>query len=408
MSKLRELHGYLPDYSIRALGILRNTSPVRPSPVRTASPGRSRSPRHDQPMAHPDLDTLVSGRQRPRHRRPQETPAPPAHCALPGSWNKDFLQELAQWTPTSGPGEHLQLKTRLGIINHWRNGTSHIQGPSSHQLACRIVELREALQQETRAPVPHNHSSQAPMAHLVGNCANHVPAPDTSVPSPGPHPLSPASFSPGSSTRFQQNTPASSRRSSGRERDSRSTIFPTCMTRSCRLKVTQVNPKVSGLVLVFCLCVSPFPGCGQHASHFGRCGIVRAGSSEGLHRGDQASLPEVVAANTLFEEAAGAVWGAQAHSGSRRVHGCPSRVFLRLSSSAALSFTSFSSLGIDESFIDLRCAWWLCFWDPSSQLRCLSRYSSVCIQFRRIFRFSQQERSILTSSLMDGPWLGWS
>ena len=138
MSKLRELHSCLPDDSTRALGILRNTSPVRPSPVRTASPGRSRSPRHDQPMAHPDLVTLVSGRQRQRHRRPQETPAPPAHCALPGSWNKDFLQELArevtmapwlQWTPTSGPGEHLQLKTRLGIINHWRNGTAHIQGP---------------------------------------------------------------------------------------------------------------------------------------------------------------------------------------------------------------------------------------------------------------------------------------
>ena len=229
MSKLRELHSCLPDDSTRALGILRNTNPVR-----TASPGRSRSPRHDQPMAHPDLDTLVSGRQRHRHRRPQETPAPPAHCALPGSWNKDFLQELArevtmapwlQWTPTSGPGEHLQLKTRLGTINHWRNGTAHIQGPSSHQLACRILELREALQQETRAPVPHNHSSQAPVAHLVGTCADHVPVPDTSVPVPGPHPLSPASFSPGSSTRFQQNTPASSRRSSGRERDSRSTIF---------------------------------------------------------------------------------------------------------------------------------------------------------------------------------------
>ena len=47
-------------------------------------------------MAHPDLDTLVSGRQRHRHRRPQETPAPPAHCAPPGSWNKDFLQELAR------------------------------------------------------------------------------------------------------------------------------------------------------------------------------------------------------------------------------------------------------------------------------------------------------------------------
>ena len=138
ISKLRELHSYLPDGSTRALGILRNTSPIRSSPVRTASPGRSRSPRHVQPMAHPDLDTMVSSRQRHRHRRPQETPAPPAHCALPGSWNKEKLQELArevtlapwlQWTPTSGPGGHIQLKTRLGIINHWRNGTAHIQGP---------------------------------------------------------------------------------------------------------------------------------------------------------------------------------------------------------------------------------------------------------------------------------------
>ena len=195
MSKLRELHSCLPDDSTRVLGILRSTSPVRPSPVRTASTGPSRSPRHDQPMAHSYLVTLVSGRQRQRHRRPQETPAPPAHCALPGSWNKDFLQELA-WTPTSGPGEHLQLKTRLGIINHWRNGTAHIQGPSSHQLACRILD---------RAPVPHIHSSQAPVASLVGICAD-LPAPDISVPGPGPHPLSPASFSPGSSARFQQNS----------------------------------------------------------------------------------------------------------------------------------------------------------------------------------------------------------
>ena len=88
---------------------------------------------------------------------------------------------------------------------------------------------------------PHIHSSQAPVASLVGNCADHLPAPDTCVPGPGPHPLSPASFPPGSSARFQRNTPVSSRRSSGRERDSRSTIFPTRMTRSCRLKVTQVK-----------------------------------------------------------------------------------------------------------------------------------------------------------------------
>ena len=166
-------------------------------------------------MAHPDLVTLVSGRRRQRHRRPQETPAPPpADCALPGSWNKDFFQELArevtvapwlQWTPTSGPGKHLQLKTRLGIINHWRNGTAPIQGLPSHQLACRILELREALQQETRAPAPHIHSGQDPVSSLVGNCADHLLAPDTCVLGPGPHPLSPASFAPGS-TRFQQNT----------------------------------------------------------------------------------------------------------------------------------------------------------------------------------------------------------
>ena len=34
------------------------------------------------------------------------------------------------------------------------------------------------------------------------------------------------------------------------------------------------------------------------------------------------------------------------------------------------------------------------FWDPSSHFRCFSRYSSVCFQFHRIFRFSQQGRSL--------------
>ena len=52
-----------------------------------------------------------------------------------------------------------------------------------------------------------------------------------------------------------------------------------------------------------------FPGSG-HASLFGICGVVRAGSSECLHRGLHASPPEALAANTLFEEAAGTVSGA--------------------------------------------------------------------------------------------------
>ena len=182
---------------------------------------------------------------------------------LPGSWNKDFLQEHArevtlapwlQWTPTSGPGEHLQLKNRLGIINHWRNSTAHIQGPSSHQLASRILELREALQHESRAPVPQNHFSQAPMAHLVGDCADYVPAPGTPVSSPGPRPSSPASFSPGSSARFQQKQACQFK--TFNQEGARFSIY--C---SCRLKVTQVNPQVSGCEdLVFCLCVSFFPG----------------------------------------------------------------------------------------------------------------------------------------------------
>ena len=113
MNKLRELHSYLIDDSTRALAMLRNTSPFRTHPAPTACPERSRSPRPVQPMVNSELDTLVTGRQRPRHRRPRESPAPPAQCALPGSWNKDFLQELArevtlapwlQWNPTSGQG----------------------------------------------------------------------------------------------------------------------------------------------------------------------------------------------------------------------------------------------------------------------------------------------------------------
>ena len=50
---------------------------------------------------------------------------------------------------------------------------------------------------------------------------------------------------------------------------------------------------------------------GHYASLFGICGVVRAGSSEGLHRGLHASQSEALAANTLFEEAAGAVSGAK-------------------------------------------------------------------------------------------------
>ena len=143
---------------------------------------------------------------------------------------------------------------RLGIINHWRNSTAHIQGPSSHQLASRILELREALQHESRAPVPQNHFSQAPMAHLVGDCADYVPAPGTPVSSPGPRPSSPASFSPGSSARFQQKQACQFK--TFNQEGARFSIY--C---SCRLKVTQVNPQVSGCEdLVFCLCVSFFPG----------------------------------------------------------------------------------------------------------------------------------------------------
>ena len=92
---------------------------------------------------------------------------------------------------------------------------------------------------------------------------------------------------------------------------------------------------ISGCIgLVSCLFVSLFPGCGYH---FGSCGIVRAESSEGLHHGLQASLSEVLAVSTLIQS------------------------FLHLSNSAALSLGRFSSRGIDVSFLDFRCAWWLCF-----------------------------------------------
>ena len=58
---------------------------------------------------------------------------------------RNLLERLRFLHGHKGPGEHIQLKTRLGIINHWRNGTAYIQGPSSHQLASRIPELREFL-----------------------------------------------------------------------------------------------------------------------------------------------------------------------------------------------------------------------------------------------------------------------
>ena len=229
MSKSRELHSLLPEDSTRALAMLRNTSPVRTSPVRPAS----RSPR----PAQPELDTH-------RHRRPQEAPPPPAHCALPGSWNKDFLQELArevtlfpwlQWTPTSGLGGHHQLKTRLGIIDHWRNGTAYIQGPSSHQLAGRILELREALRHESRAPIPRIHDIQQVLlfpALALALCHRPVFRLDHL---PGLARTSPVQvIQSGGSANFVL------------------LLFPTRMYLSCRLKVTQVNPKVSGFVgLVF-------------------------------------------------------------------------------------------------------------------------------------------------------------
>ena len=92
------------------------------------------------------------------------------------------------------------------------------------------------------------------------------------------------------------------------------------MDLSCRLKVTQVNPKVSGLVgLVFGLFASVFPVFGQYASLLGVCGVVRPWPSEGIHRSLHASQPEALAANTLFEETAGAVSGPYAHSGSRQI-----------------------------------------------------------------------------------------
>ena len=116
-----------------------------------------------------------------------------------------------------------QLKTRLGI-NHWRNGTAYIQGPSSHQLAGRILELREALRHESRAPIPHIHDIQAPVAHSVGDYADCEPAPGTPVSGPGPRPLSLASFPSGSFAGSRQDFSGSGH-SIRRERESRSTTF---------------------------------------------------------------------------------------------------------------------------------------------------------------------------------------
>ena len=124
-------------------------------------------------------------------------------------------------------------------------------GASSQQLAGRILEIREALRHESRAPIPHIHDIQAPVAHSVGDCADCEPAPSTPVSNPGLRPLSPASFPSGSCARSRQDFSAGSGHSI-RSANLDLQLFPTRMYLSCRLKVTQVNPKVSGLVgLVF-------------------------------------------------------------------------------------------------------------------------------------------------------------
>ena len=218
---MRDLYSLLPGGSTRALAMLHN-----------ASPDRSRSPVHGRTLTR---KPRFFRRQHHRQRRQQEAPAPPAHCALPGSWNKDLPQELArevtlspwfQWTPTSGPGGHHQLKTRLGIITHWRNGTAHIQGPSSQQLAGRILELREALKHETRVPTTDIPDIQAPVAHSVGDRADCVePAPSTPGSIPAPRPLSPSSVHSRPRARSRQDFSVGSGQSIRKERESRSTTF---------------------------------------------------------------------------------------------------------------------------------------------------------------------------------------
>ena len=124
--------------------------------LRNTCSDRSRSPFPVQSVVEMDTDTLDPRQHR---RRCRHHAAPSAQCALPGSWHGQVLLELArevtlspwlQWNSTAGPGGHFPLRTRLVVINHWRRGTAHIQGPSRHMLAERLLELHEALRLETR------------------------------------------------------------------------------------------------------------------------------------------------------------------------------------------------------------------------------------------------------------------
>ena len=77
------------------------------------------------------------------------------------------LSPWLQWNPTSHPGGHLQLRTHLGVNNHWRSGTAHIQEPSSHLLGERFLELHKASRFETRVPDTCNSSSSVLQLQLL-------------------------------------------------------------------------------------------------------------------------------------------------------------------------------------------------------------------------------------------------
>ena len=92
-----------------------------------------------------------------------------------------------------------------------------------------------------------------------------------------------------------------------------------------------------------------------------------AGSSEGLHRGLQDCLPEVVAANTLFEEEAGGRLGCLSAFGVSSSSGSHPRLsiksFLQFGKGVARFIGSCLNLDVDKFWIihDPCCFWWLSF-----------------------------------------------
>ena len=200
MSQLRELHSCLPDDSTCALGILRKTSPVRPKPGSHSQPREYSLPPSGPTHGSSRSGYLGFGPSAPATSSPAGDSC--SSCSLCLTWvlEQRFLAgtrsggydgSMTTVDSDSGSGGTPSAQDSLGHYQPLAQRYCSHPGALEPSTGMRGLELREALQQETCAPAPHIHSSQAPVASLVGNCADHFPAPDTCVPGPGPHPFVP-------------------------------------------------------------------------------------------------------------------------------------------------------------------------------------------------------------------------